>query len=184
MKFAWTAPSVRGTTSDGMPDGAAFTDAIKRSSMSHHGHAGRQFLERLTQDTRDFEAMRKVIAASKGLSARGLSGQERRAAARFALIAMAGELATEYGITGWPARAATEAAATAFRLWREGRAGPGQSEPRRIVQAVIDFIDKHGDSRFEPLGGVCRQHPDHPRPGGVATEGKRSAANTGSRQAA
>jgi len=31
----------------------------------------------------------------------GDSGQDTRAAARFALLAMAGELATEYGVTGW-----------------------------------------------------------------------------------
>ncbi len=30
------------------------------------------------------------------------SGQVRRVAARFGLVAVAGELATEYGITGWP----------------------------------------------------------------------------------
>jgi putative DNA primase/helicase len=37
-------------------------------------------------------------------------GQDKRAAGRFALLALAGELATEYGMTGWPEGEAVKAA--------------------------------------------------------------------------
>jgi putative DNA primase/helicase len=74
-------------------------------------------------------------------------GQDKRAAARFALIALAGELATEYGLTGWPEGAAIEAAATGLELWRSLR-GTGNDERRQIPEQVAAFIERHGDSRF------------------------------------
>ena len=41
----------------GAASGAAFSDAIKRAAVTHHGHAGRAFLEKLTRDERDFCAL-------------------------------------------------------------------------------------------------------------------------------
>ena len=37
-------------TLHGLPSGTAFSDAIKRAAVKHHGHAGRAFLEKLTRD--------------------------------------------------------------------------------------------------------------------------------------
>lgn len=74
-------------------------------------------------------------------------GQDRRAAGRFALLALAGELATEYGITGWNKGAATAAAVTGFELWRSMR-GKGNDERRQILDRLTSFIERHGDSRF------------------------------------
>lgn len=62
-------------------------------------------------------------------------------------MALAGELASEYGITGWPEGTATEAAAEGFKAWRSLR-GPRNDERRQILEAVSDFIERHGDSRF------------------------------------
>jgi hypothetical protein len=50
------------------------------------------------------------------LSGEGGEGQDKRAAGRFALLALAGEVATEYGITGWPEGEAIKAAAEGFRV--------------------------------------------------------------------
>lgn len=131
----------------GLANGAAFSEAIKQAAAKHHGHVGREFLERLTRDTRDFSASLETTKALPEFAAEGGGGQDKRAAGRFALLAMAGELATEYGLTGWPQGAATKAAADSFKAW-QGERGPGNDEPKRIVEAVAEFIEKHGDSRF------------------------------------
>lgn len=135
----------------GHPDGRAFSDALKSAAGMHCGHAGRLFLSRLTLDSRDLGALLEAIKTRREFSPPGAEGQERRAAARFALVALAGELATEYGVTGWPAGAATAAAAEAFSWWRAHR-GEGNDERRRVIEQVVAFIDSHGSSRFQDVG--------------------------------
>ena len=66
---------------------------------------------------------------------------------RFAQFGLAGELATEYGITGWPEGAAVAAAAEGLQLWRSLR-GQGDDERRQVLESVARFIARHGDSRF------------------------------------
>ncbi|SFH21573.1 putative DNA primase/helicase [Nitrosospira sp. Nsp14] len=130
-----------------LPSGTAFSDAIKRAAVTHHGHAGRTFLEKLTRDERDFCAYLERVRSLPEFAAEGGEGQEKRTAARFALLALAGELATEYGITGWPAGAATKAAAEGFKAWQASR-GSGNNERQQILEQVSAFIERHGDSRF------------------------------------
>lgn len=131
----------------GLPSGTAFSDAIKRAAVTHHGHAGRAFLEKLTRDKRDFCEYLERFKVWPGLSADDAEGQAKRAAGRFAMLALAGEVATEYGITGWHEGAATEAAAVGFKAWQSTR-GHGNDERRQILEQVSGFIARHGDSRF------------------------------------
>jgi putative DNA primase/helicase len=126
---------------------AAFSDAIKRAAAQHHGQAGRAFLEKLTFDTSDLCAMLEEVKAAPMFATDSTEGQDKRAAARFALIGLAGELATDYGVTGWPVGAAGEAAAHGFKLWQSMR-GKGNDERRQILQRVSGFIERHGDGRF------------------------------------
>ena len=136
----------------GAASGAAFADAIKRAAVAHHGHAGRAFLERLTRDERDVCALLERIKALPEFSADSGEGQDKRAAARFALVALAGELATEYGLTGWREGAAIHAAAEGFKAW-QGLRGRGNDERRQILERVSGFIDRHGDARFSNADG-------------------------------
>lgn len=130
-----------------LPSGTAFSDAIKRASVTHHGYAGRTFLEKLTRDGQDFCALLERFKALAEFSAEGGEGQDKRAAGRFALLALAGEMATEYGITGWPEGEAIKAAGECFRVWRAAR-GRGNDERRQILDRVSGFIERHGDGRF------------------------------------
>ena len=138
----------------GLPSGAAFADAIRRAAVAHHGHAGRAFLEKLTRDRRDFCELLERFKALPAFSADGGEGQDKRTAGRFALLALAGEVATEYGMTGWPEGAAVEAAAEGFKAWRSTR-GRGNDERRQILDQVSGFIDRHGDSRFSNADGIA-----------------------------
>ncbi len=132
----------------GFDSGRALSDHLKSAWSRHHGHVGRVFLERLTHDQQDFGALLERFRTLPLFSA-GEDGQERRAAGRFALVALAGEVATKYGITGWPEGAAIEAAGEFFRIWVEHR-GRGNDERRQVLEAVSSFLNRHGDSRFSP----------------------------------
>lgn len=147
----------------GLPSGTAFSDAIKRAAATHYGHAGRAFLRHLTHDNRDLCVMLERIKALPWFQAASGEGQERRAAARFALLALAGELATEYGITGWPEGVAIESAKVAYEAWRSMRGG-GNDERRQILEQLAGFIERHGDSRFSSVEGD-RDFPVHNRAG-------------------
>ena len=129
----------------GLQNGAAFADAIRQAAITHHGHAGRAFLDKLTRDTQNFADQLERFKALQEFLAN--DGQEKRAAGRFALLALSGELATDYGITGWEQGTATEAAAECFKAWQSLR-GRGNDEPHKIIQQVSGFIQRHGDSRF------------------------------------
>ncbi|MEF8704022.1 MAG: DUF927 domain-containing protein [Candidatus Accumulibacter sp. UW26] len=132
--------------------GAALSDAIKRAAVTHYGRAGRAFLERLTHDPRDFAARLEILKGLPDFNRQDFEGQDNRAAGRFALLALAGELATEYGLTGWPEGEAVKAAAIGFNAWRSLR-GRGNDERRQILQKVSDFIERHGDGRFSNADG-------------------------------
>jgi putative DNA primase/helicase len=138
----------------GLKSGTAFSDAIKQAVTIHHGLAGRAFLEKLTRDDSNFcESFERFKALNK-FAVKGGQGQEKRAGARFALMALAGETATEYGITGWPKGVATKAAAEGFEAWRASR-GNGNDERGQVLEQVSAFIERHGDSRFSDVNGDC-----------------------------
>ena len=134
-------------TLHGATSPAAFSDALKRAAAQHHGQAGRAFLEKLTFDTADYCAELDKIKALPLFATNSTEGQDKRAAGRFALIGLAGELATQYGVTGWPVGEAVKAAALAFKLWQAGR-GKGNDERRQIADKLRGFIERHGDARF------------------------------------
>lgn len=134
----------------GAPTAAAFSDAIKRAAATHYGEVGRAFLRRLTHDTRDFCTFLEMAKDTQALTPKTNEGQAKRAAARFALYALAGELATEYGLTGWQEGEAMKAAAFCFELW-QGSQGKGNTEQRQAVEQLRDFLERHGDSRFSDI---------------------------------
>ena len=90
------------------------SDAIVRASDTRYGHAGKAFLEQLTRDQRDWEAQYTAFKRAPEFTVEDADGQVKRAASKFALVAMAGELAIEYGIVPWPEGAAFAAAVELF----------------------------------------------------------------------
>lgn len=131
-------------------NGPAFSNAIKRQALANHGHAGRGFVEHLARNQDNSVSTRLIQIEGTILSQQvAASGQAQRAARRFALLALAGELASEFGITGWPKGEATKAAQTGFQSWASLRANDdGNVEHHQILNAVNSFIERHGDSRF------------------------------------
>ena len=117
---------------------------------SYYGTAGPAFVERVANEIEQFPALLRSVRMSF-LDAHlpgEASGEVHRAADRFALIAVGGELATRFGITGWPAGAVGQAAASCFRAWIDGRGGTGSRETAAILSQVRRFFEAHGEARF------------------------------------
>ncbi|MGE4073721.1 MAG: DUF927 domain-containing protein [Lysobacterales bacterium] len=135
----------------GMTAGA-FADRLRDAAAMHYGTAGPAFVGRLVQnhtEARDtLRTARDAIAAT--MAPTDAAGQVRRVAQRFALIAAAGELATEWGLTGWPEGEAATAATKCFRAWLGARGTAGAAEPAAMLSAVRRFLEAHGESRFAP----------------------------------
>lgn len=141
--------------------GTAFSDELKLQAATHYGHAGRAFLEKLTRDHEDsFSDALDTIKAMPAFQTPGGEGQAKRAAGRFAMLALAGELATTYGVTGWAEGDAIKAAAVGFEAWLSLRGGSaqGNSERGQIMERISSFIERHGDSRFSDADNTDAQH--------------------------
>lgn len=86
-------------------------------------------------------------------------GQVRRGAERFALVAYAGELASQCNITGWSDQVATRAAVTCYRAWLDHRGGVGSQEEQAILEQVRYFFQQYFDSGFVVLKDALSNPP-------------------------
>ena len=121
---------------------------------SAYGLAGPTFVSALVSRAEASEAVWNAIDHFVTHNvAPDASGQVERSAKRFGLIATAGELATEFGITGWFPGTASAAAASAFKKWLEVRGGDGKepAEDRAAIRQVTELIVRYGESRFDEL---------------------------------
>lgn len=138
---------------DMLPDDVSpgvLADELKVAGAAHYGHALPEFLKALVADQgrarkRLAEVQKTVAGVLVGANA---SGQVRRVAERFALVAAAGELATEYGLTGWNVCEATRAAQACFSAWLTARGTEGAAEPAAMLEQVRAFLSAHGEARF------------------------------------
>jgi putative DNA primase/helicase len=121
---------------------------------STYGVAGPAFVSALVSREDMSEAVQNAIDHFVTHNvAPNASGQVERSAKRFGLIATAGELATEFGITGWFPGTASAAAASAFKKWVEVRGGDGKepAEDRVAIRQVTELLVRYGESRFDEL---------------------------------
>jgi len=140
-------------------DGRQMADYFKAECGKHYGHAGVRFVEHIIQQgNADFGAVLATIETQFEHT----DSQAARAASRFAVYAMAGELAIEAGILPWRQGAALAACQTMYQQWLSLH-GSGATEHRQILQAVREYILKHGDTRFTDKDG--RQSPKTERAG-------------------
>ena len=114
------------------------------------GVAGRAWLEHLVDNTGGLSAAlrERMDAIEARMVPAAASGQVKRGGRRFALIAAAGEMATEAGITNWPAGESERAAHICFKAWLVSRGGAGNGEETAMLRAVRRFFESHGEGRF------------------------------------
>lgn len=134
----------------GLAGGRELSDAVQKASVNHYGHAGPMFIRQLLEsgEVDDLPAKFAVLAAQYSHN----SGQEARAAERFALLGLAGELAIKWGILPVPIGTAQKAMLELFESWRICR-GHALSEETKIIGLLSDFLSRHGDGLFSAIGG-------------------------------
>lgn len=134
----------------GKAAGAAFAKSIEERCGKWHGTAAPAFIEHLIahQEGLSGRLGAAVDAVAAQMIPEAASGQVHRVGRRFALVAAAGELATQAGITGWPEGEATQAARKCFEAWLSARGGLGNLEERQMLSQVRDFLQRHSAGRF------------------------------------
>ncbi|TCO80485.1 uncharacterized protein (DUF927 family) [Plasticicumulans lactativorans] len=139
----------------GRNDGEALSRELCEVAARYHGTAAPAFLAAILPKLGALPALladlrRGFIAEvlPKTDDKQEVSGQAYRVAARFALIAAAGELAALAGITGWPKGEAKRGVIECFRAWLDVRGGPGPQEDAATLAQVRHFFELHGEARF------------------------------------
>jgi uncharacterized protein (DUF927 family) len=130
---------------------------VNELSVMHYGHAGIKWLEYLTSDKDAvMQKAQELLDSFIEQHTQAKNGQANRVLRRFALVAVAGELATLAGITRWQQGRAFEAVAQCFNNWL-GSLGNGENmEETKILEHIKAFFESNGTSRFEDLT-VIRQ---------------------------
>ncbi len=134
----------------GRDGGAALATELGRATAATYGAPARAWIEWLAPQWQGLHKRlrERTDALRAAWVPEGASGQVERVAARFALVAVAGELATNAGLTGWPAGESERAARKCFESWLAQRGGAGNAEVRLMLRAVRRFIEAHGSGRF------------------------------------
>lgn len=130
--------------------GSEQADKIKELASKYHGTAGIAWLNYVTANKVETTAKAESLIKGFMLQYNDLSSQAHRVAKRFALVAAAGEMATQAGITGWQTGQATAAVKVCFSNWLDNYGHDGEHEERQIINNVKAFIERHGSSRFQP----------------------------------
>lgn len=137
-------------TLHGADCGAVFSRELTESAARHYGTAGPAFVEALSAQFAEVaqlarELQRKFV---RSVVPENAHGQVERAALRFGVVAAAGELATRFGITGWPTGEGVRAAVACFQAWLEHRGSIGNQEDAAILAQVAEFFERHHEARF------------------------------------
>lgn len=131
----------------GLPNGAEFSKYLCQAASSTYGTPFKAYIAKIAPN---IDAIRtqwvKFVHDSDWFIPADSDGQVRRAKHRFLLVAFAGELATEYGITGWNTGDAINAAKNCFHEWIENRGGTESREKKRILDQVKKFFDDNAEN--------------------------------------
>jgi putative DNA primase/helicase len=134
----------------GFAGGKALAEHLEQAVTTSHGAPFREWLRCLTADlpgmTHKAKAMLKEY--TRLLTPENAGNQVGRAVTRFALVAMAGELATEAGITGWAQGEALNAAKSCLAAWMYDRGHTANQEDAAALEQVREFMTRNQFSRF------------------------------------
>ncbi|WP_295874036.1 DUF927 domain-containing protein [uncultured Zhongshania sp.] len=135
----------------GLGGGAALSTLLTDNASRYHGSPIIRLIEAMVATDRDSLATHLNTARENfkfEILGGTASGQAHRAADKFALVAAAGEYASQIGITGWKRGWATYAASRAFRSWVAMRGGDGNLEDTKAINHIREMLTKYGESRF------------------------------------
>jgi len=137
----------------GFENGHEFAKALGVAVNKYYGTAFPAFIENVLKNR---ESLRDSLADArlkfeKATLTSEAGGQVQRVGTRFFLAGAAGELATDWGITGWQPGEAMQAAITCFNAWLQAFGGEGNKEDRAMIEQVRHFLELHGEARFTDI---------------------------------
>lgn len=138
------------------PSPDEFARHLQRAARDSYGTPIRAFLRGVTGNQDELRKRYRIFetALLEELLPQAAASEVSRVAHRFALVAFAGELATELGITGWQPDEAPAAAKAMFGAWLGGRGTTGSTDEEAAIRQIRLFIEQHGASRFQRLNGL------------------------------
>lgn len=148
-------------TTSTFPDAAALANHLKAATAVQHGAPIRAYLERLIPR---LDKVLPMVATYRqdfveAVVPAGSDSQVSRVAARFGLLAAAGELAIQLGVLPWEREVAVAAVRRCFNAWLTARGGTQSKEVLSGIERVRTVLLNSGTSRFEVWPG---QESDHP----------------------
>ncbi|QBF81963.1 DUF927 domain-containing protein [Shewanella maritima] len=144
--------------------GADLSNHLKRNMQQYHGLAFPAFIDTLvSQDLKELttwlvKEVDKFVSSNLTPEA---GGQVQRAAAKFALVGLAGELATKWNITGWNKGEAYSAARECFKSWLKTRGGEGNMEDKQLLEEIKTQLELYGESKFKRWDKKAKGFADH-----------------------
>jgi uncharacterized protein (DUF927 family) len=123
-------------------DPRIFAEALEAAARQYYGTAIQPFIQGVIGNWDRF--IREGVEFIEDFIIRNLPAgsapEVRRVLRRFALVAYAGEVAMELGITGWESGEATAAAVICFHAWIEERDGVEGTDIKNAMEQVREFL--------------------------------------------
>ncbi|WP_423731452.1 DUF927 domain-containing protein [Hafnia paralvei] len=134
----------------GFSGGKALSEHLEQAVVQYHGVPFRDWLHHITDDLQGITSKAKSMLKeyTRKMTPSDAGNQVGRAVTRFALVAMAGELATQAGITGWKSGEAYAAAESCLSAWMLDRGHTANQEDATALEQVGDFMTRNQFSRF------------------------------------
>lgn len=132
---------------------AAFVDQLKRACREHFGWAGPEFVRKILAEGRDPLRTRlrpRLDEMVTSLTPAGAAADVVRVVKRVAMIALAGELAREWGLVPWEPTVSRQAAQSMVERFVQNRGGAG-GPAEQAVRKLRDFMFAHARSRFADM---------------------------------
>jgi len=132
-------------------DAASQAQFLNTNTKLFHGVAGLKWLDYLTQDKNKAKTLATKLhnEFKESLKTNSQHGHLQRVADFFALIATAGEMATQAGITNWKNGTALHAIQVVYNDWLAKFQFVGNYEEKQILTQVKSFFEANSNSRFE-----------------------------------
>ena len=141
----------------GAASGRDFADSLQAAAAASYGLAGPAFVEGLMARRDQVEKWRRVMEQFCRICAKDLDlpsdGQAHRVLKKFALAGLAGELATEFGLTGWNNQEAWRVARRLFRSWYQERGGKTAAQVREAINRTATYLAANA-TRFKEVGSA------------------------------
>ena len=128
-------------------------NALNLACRSSYGTVGRAWLEKVTELRSGISEVleERIQGFVTDVALAGSSAQVQRMARRFAIVSVAGELATGCRLTGWDEGESEQAAKACFRTWLDGFGDRGSLEERKLLRQIRAYFETYGQSRFQHI---------------------------------